>query len=65
MDDQPATSPLRQYLGICRKGLAMTMETCQDRRFGPSFACCLLQDSFLLGFLVNPEDAGDMFLRNG
>jgi hypothetical protein len=27
-------------------------------------ACCLLHAGFLLGLLFNPEDEGDMFLRN-
>jgi hypothetical protein len=37
-----------------------------DRRFGASndFACYLLYAGFLLGPLFNPEDIGDMFLRN-
>jgi hypothetical protein len=28
------------------------------------FACSLLPAGFLLGLLLNPEDEGDMFLRN-
>jgi hypothetical protein len=27
-------------------------------------ACCLFYAGFLLGLLINPEDGGDMFLRN-
>jgi hypothetical protein len=30
----------------------------------PSSTCYLLQDDFLLGSLFDPEDEGDMFLRN-
>jgi hypothetical protein len=29
-----------------------------------SAVCCLLHVDFLLGLLFNPEDVGDMFLRN-
>jgi hypothetical protein len=29
-----------------------------------SFACCLLHAGFLLGLIFNPEDGGDMILRN-
>jgi hypothetical protein len=29
-----------------------------------SFACCLLQSGFLLGFFLDPEDGGDIFLQN-
>jgi hypothetical protein len=29
-----------------------------------SSACCLLHSGFLLGFIFDPEDGGDMFLRN-
>jgi hypothetical protein len=29
----------------------------------PSYACCLLYAGFLLGFIFNPEDGGNMFLQ--
>jgi hypothetical protein len=28
------------------------------------YACYLLQAGFLLGLFIDPEDGGDMFLRN-
>jgi hypothetical protein len=37
-----------------------------NRRYGGMchFGCCLLHAGFLVGLIFDPEDGGDIFLRN-